>query len=103
MTAGSCDVAIMRPSRGRLSRASFDVPAKAEEHAGMALLAGAAAAFRGPASAVLPVILLFVLGAPGRARAETSSDDKALATVLFKEGRSSAGRRTNLAGREVRG
>jgi len=54
---------------------------------GMALRTGAAAAFRGPASAALSVTLLIGLGAPGHARAETSSDDKALATVLFKEGR----------------
>jgi hypothetical protein len=83
MTAGSCDVAIMRPSRGRLTRAPFDVPPKAEEHARMAFLVGSAARVRGAA----PAILLIVLGIPGRAWAETSADDKALATVLFKEGR----------------
>jgi hypothetical protein len=42
---------------------------------------------RGPVSAITSAIVLIGLAAAGRAEAETSADDKALATVLFKEGR----------------
>jgi hypothetical protein len=53
----------------------------------MDFLGGATAASRCPGSAMLSAILLIGLGAAGRAQADTSADDEALATVLFKEGR----------------
>src|SRR5262249_28728261 len=88
MTAGSCDVAIMQRSRSEaITRPRLTCFRRPKNMRRMALLVGSAAAIPGVAPAVLSAIRLAATATSGRARAETSADDKALATVLFKEGR----------------